>query len=164
VHLVRDRSRRGQEAEVIVAPRPVPAPDRALAHMIAIAAKVPVFALEAAVSLTASAQSLAGPMTAMQEEIAAGMIGAIAVPIVGMTMVAMNMITSAARRRVLVRLSRRGGTGERTTKAKCGTVSNSSRARGCIIRFLCFIGLYCLLCVWYIFDMIAWVHKTADTR
>ncbi|KAE8853616.1 hypothetical protein HRS9122_00608 [Pyrenophora teres f. teres] len=115
------------EAEAIAAPRPVPAPVRALAHMIASAAKVPVFALEAAVSLTGSAQSLADPRIEMQEEMTAGMIGAIVVPTVDMTMVVTNMTISAALPRAPVRLSKRGGTGRGTTEAMRGEMGNCSR-------------------------------------
>jgi len=147
VHLVPDRLRPGLgeipdtqvllssllipniEAEAIVAPRPVPAPVRGLAHMIVSAAKVPVFALEAAVLLTVSAQSLVDLMIATQEGITAGMIGAIVVPIVDMTMVVTSMIISAALPRVLVRLSKRGGTGRGITRA----MDNCSRVCKCII-------------------------------
>lgn len=160
MHLVPDRLRQGLgqipdtqvlpssllipniEAEAIAAPRPVPAPGRALAHMTANAAKVPVFALEAVVSLTGSAQSLADPMIATQEGITAGMIGAIAVLTVDMTMAAMNMTISAALPRVLVRLSRRGGTRKRTTNSMCGEMDNCSQARKCIITSHCFPCLF----------------------
>lgn len=95
------------EAEAIAAPRPAPVPDRELTRRIGNTAKALVSALEAAVLLTASAPNRVVAKSVTCDETIAGIIlGAIAVLIMDMTMVAMKTSTTtlAAAPRAMARL------------------------------------------------------------
>jgi hypothetical protein len=114
--------------------------------MVAKAAKVLVFALEAAVLLTASAQSLEDPLTHATIDV----MGAIAVLIMDMTMVAMivarmTTTTSAATLRAMGPRLRRGDAGGGITRAVMGKLVRRSLDYECIITFL-FLFAFLVVC------------------
>jgi hypothetical protein len=114
--------------------------------MVAKAAKVLIFALEAAVLLTAFAQNLEDPLT----HATIGVMGAIAVLIMDMTMVAMivarmTTTTSAATLRAMGPRLRRGDAGGGITRAVMGKLVRRSLGYECIITFLA-LSAFLVLC------------------
>jgi hypothetical protein len=130
--------------------------------MVAKAAKVLIFALEAAVLLTAFAQSLEDPLT----HATIGVMGAIAVLIMDMTMVAMivarmTTTTSAATLRAMGPRLRRGDAGGGITRAVMGKLVRSSLGYKCIITFLflfAFLVLY--FCLRYVLKSCMYGYDT----